>query len=114
MLRPRHFRANAEDVVATEAQVAALSPRYPTIRAPTAIVTGDRDGVVYAHIHSVGCARDIPGATLRTLAGVGHCPHYAAPDRVVETILEAERRAVACESDLAAAFARSRSSRDRV
>ena len=30
-----------------EAAVAALSPRYGAIRAPTEIVTGDRDGVVY-------------------------------------------------------------------
>jgi pimeloyl-ACP methyl ester carboxylesterase len=93
VFRPRHFKANAEDVVATEAHVAALSPRYGAIAAPTAVVTGDRDGVVYAHIHSIGCARDIPGATLTTLAGVGHSPHHSAPDRVIETILEVDRRA---------------------
>ena len=69
VLRPWHFRANAEDVVDIEGHVAVLSKRYGAIRAPTAIVTGDRDSVVYAHIHSAGCARDIPGATLRVLAG---------------------------------------------
>ncbi len=93
VLRPRHFKANAEDVVELEAHVAALSPRYGAIRAPTAVVTGDRDGVVYAHIHSAGCARDIPGATLTTLAGVGHSPHHSAPERVVAAILEVEARA---------------------
>jgi pimeloyl-ACP methyl ester carboxylesterase len=93
VLRPRHFRANAEDVVATKTNVAALSPRYPTIRVPTAIVTGDQDGVVYTHIHSVGCARDIPGATLTTLPGVGHSPHHVAPDAVIAAILEVEARA---------------------
>jgi pimeloyl-ACP methyl ester carboxylesterase len=93
VLRPLHFRANCEDVVEAQAAVAALSPRYREIRAPTEIVTGDRDGVVYAHIHSAGCARDIAGARLTTLAGVGHAPHHVAPDRIVEIILEAERRA---------------------
>jgi pimeloyl-ACP methyl ester carboxylesterase len=93
VLRPLHFRANCEDVVAAQAAVAALSPRYREIRAPTEIVTGDRDGVVYAHIHSAGCARDIAGARLTTLAGVGHAPHHVAPDRIVEIILRAERRA---------------------
>ena len=93
MLRPSHFRANAEDVVDIEAHVAALSPRYREIDVPTAIVTGDADGVVYAHIHSEGCARDIPGATLTVLEGVGHSPHYAAPEKVVATILEIDRRA---------------------
>jgi pimeloyl-ACP methyl ester carboxylesterase len=97
VLRPRHFRANAEDVVAAAAHVAALSPRYPTIRIPTAIVTGDHDGVVYAKIHSAGCARDIPGATLTVLPGVGHSPHHSAPDRAVAAILEVEARALSEE-----------------
>ncbi len=93
VLRPLHFRANCEDVADAEAAVAALSPRYGEIRAPTEIVTGDSDGVVYAHIHSTGSARDIPGARLTTLKGVGHSPHHVEPQRIVEIILEAERRA---------------------
>jgi len=97
VFRPRHFRANAEDVVAAESHVAALSPRYATIRVPTAIVTGDHDGVVYAKIHSAGCARDIPDATLTTLPGVGHSPHHSAPDSVVAAILDIEARALSEE-----------------
>ena len=93
VLRPPHFRANAEDVVATEGHVATLSPRYPTIRASTAIVSGDSDRVVYTHIHSVGCARDIPGATLTMLPGVGHSPHHVAPGAIVAAVLEVEARA---------------------
>ena len=73
--------------------MAALSPRYGAIRAPTAIVTGDSRRVVYAHIHSAGCARDIPGATLTTLAGVGHSPHHSAPESVVAAIVEVDARA---------------------
>jgi pimeloyl-ACP methyl ester carboxylesterase len=97
VFRPRHFRANADDVVAAEAHVAALSPRYATIRVPTAIVTGDHDRVVYAKIHSAGCARDIPDATLTTLPGVGHSPHHSAPDSVVAAILDIEARALSEE-----------------
>ena len=93
VLRPRHFKANAEDVVDLAAHVAALSPRYGAIRAPTVVVTGDCDGVVYAHIHSAGCAREIPGATLTRLAGVGHSPHHIAPESVVTAILEVDARA---------------------
>jgi hypothetical protein len=40
-----------------------------------ALAERDKDGVVFAHIHSVGCQRDIPGATLTVLEGVGHSPH---------------------------------------
>ena len=97
VFRPRHFRANAEDVVAAEAHVAALSPRYSAIRVPTAIVTGDRDGVVYAKIHSAGCARDIPGAKLTVLPGVGHSPHHSVPSAVVAAILDVEARALSEE-----------------
>jgi len=93
MLRPLHFRANCEDVADAEAAVAALSPRYGQIRAPTEIVTGDSDGVVSARIHSSGCARDIPGARLTTLEGVGHSPHHVEPQRIADVILEAEWRA---------------------
>jgi pimeloyl-ACP methyl ester carboxylesterase len=97
VLRPLHFRANAEDVVAMKGHVTALSPRYGEIRAPTTIVTGDHDGVVYAHIHSLGCERDIPGATLHVLPGIGHSPHHSAPERVVAAILEVEGRALSAE-----------------
>ena len=93
VLRPLQFRANCEDVATAKAAVIALSPRYPAIRAPTEIVTGDMDSVVSAAIHSEGCARDIPGARLRTLEMVGHSPHHAATDRVVDAILNAEQRA---------------------
>ena len=99
VLRPLHFRANCEDVAHAEAAVAALSPRYGAIRAPTEVVTGDSDGVVYAHIHSAGLARDISGARLTTLKGVGHSPHYVAPDRIVAIILAAEERARARERE---------------
>jgi pimeloyl-ACP methyl ester carboxylesterase len=93
LLRPRHFRANAEDVVDIEAHVNRLHARYNEIRVPTAVVTGDHDAVVYTHIHSVSCARDISGATLVTLEGVGHSPHYADPDAVVAAILDVDARA---------------------
>jgi pimeloyl-ACP methyl ester carboxylesterase len=99
VLRPAHFLANSEDVADLKANVTALAPRYPEIRAPTAIVTGASD-VVYAHIHSAGCARDIPGATLATLQGVGHSPHHSAPESVLAAILDVERRARAGEAFL--------------
>jgi pimeloyl-ACP methyl ester carboxylesterase len=95
MLRPAHFLANAQDVCDLKPFVTAMAARYGEIRTPIVIVTGDSDGVVYTHIHSIGCARDIPGATLKVLKGVGHSPHFAAPDSVIAAILEVERRAFA-------------------
>ncbi len=101
LLRPRHFRANCEDVAHAEAAVAAMSPRYGAIRAPTEVVTGDRDGVVYAHIHSQGLARDIAGARLTVFEGVGHSPHWVEPERVAAIIVEAARRAAERETEIA-------------
>ncbi len=93
VLRPFQYRSNCEDVVNAMASVAALSPRYRAIHAPTEIVAGDSDGVVSTRIHASGCAHDISGARLTILSGVGHSPHHTAADRVVEIVLEAERRA---------------------
>jgi len=95
LFRPRQFRANAEDFVDLHAATVALSPRYSEISTPTAIVMGAADSLVSADIHARRCARDIPGATLRLLDGVGHSPHFSAPEAVIEAVLEVERRAAA-------------------
>ena len=98
VLHPRRFGANAEDVVALKPFVVDLSQRYGRLAAPTEIVTGDTDGVVSPQLHAAGCARDIPGAALAILPGVGHSPHHASTESVVATILRAEARALANEA----------------
>jgi pimeloyl-ACP methyl ester carboxylesterase len=98
LFRPRHFRANAEDFVGLHAAAAALSPRYGEISAPTAIVMGAQDTLVSADIHARACAREIRDATLQLLDGVGHSPHFSAPDAVIAAILDVERRYVATAS----------------
>lgn len=85
-LRPRVFRANAEDIAGLRAFLEGQAPRLPGIAMPVAILSGDRDGVVLTERHSYGCARDIAGATLEILPGVGHSPHWAEPERTVATI----------------------------
>ncbi len=86
-LRPWAFRANAEDVADLRAHLEKQAPRIPAIALPVAILSGDRDAVVLTERHSYGCAREIAGATLKMLPGVGHSPHWAAPDATVETIV---------------------------
>ena len=92
VLRPAEFTANAQDVVHLHDFVTAQGPRMPTIAVPTAIIAGDGDTVVSPEIHARHAARDIPGATLLMLPGVGHSPHWADPDRVVEVIVGVARR----------------------
>jgi pimeloyl-ACP methyl ester carboxylesterase len=93
VLRPRHFRANAEDFVALCGEARALAPRYGEIAAPTVIVMGAEDNLVSADVHARRLERDIPGAILRMLPGIGHSPHFAAPDAVVAAVLDAEESA---------------------
>ncbi|MBX9740859.1 MAG: alpha/beta hydrolase [Beijerinckiaceae bacterium] len=93
VLRPSEFISNAQDVAGLAAFIDIQSKRMSEIAAPTTIVTGDRDSIVYAHIHSAGSARDIAGAHLVTLPGVGHAVHNVAPDRVVDAVTDVAMRA---------------------
>ena len=86
VLRPAAFRANAHDVHRLKPFVETMSKRYGEITVPTEIITGDTDDIVAPGIHSVGLERDIKGARLTVLPGVGHKPDYVATDTVVEAI----------------------------
>lgn len=99
VLRPEVFRANASDVARLKPFVRAQGGRLSEISAPTTIVTGDRDGVVYTHIHTDGAMALIKGARRVDLPGVGHSPHHAAPRAVAAAIIEVARRAKPAPSD---------------
>ncbi|AWC21967.1 2-hydroxy-6-oxononadienedioate/2-hydroxy-6-oxononatrienedioate hydrolase [Aminobacter sp. MSH1] len=86
VLRPRAFRANAIDVEGLYRHVLVAAPRYPTIEAPTVVISGDHDTVVYEEIHSIGLARDIPAAELVWVKNLGHKPDWVAPDLVVAAV----------------------------
>lgn len=92
LFRPANFRANAEDVARLKAHVDAAAPRYPEIRVPAIVLTGDRDGIVYAHIHSDGLARDLADVELRQLPGAGHMPHHSRTAAVVDAIHDMMKR----------------------
>ncbi len=87
-ITPRRFRANGQDVVKLKHHVTELSPRYKEINAPCVVITGDKDDTVLPSIHSHGLVRDIPGAKLVVLEGVGHMPHHAHPQAVLAAIDE--------------------------
>jgi pimeloyl-ACP methyl ester carboxylesterase len=86
VLRPKAFRANARDVAGLFGFVEKLAPRYGEITAPTVVISGNRDTVVYEEIHSVGLARDIPGAELLWVENLGHKPDWIASDLAVAAI----------------------------
>lgn len=95
VLRPSEFVANARDVAALKTFVIEQAPREKNVRVPVAIVSGDdSDTIVFTRIHSVGSAAAIPGATLKILPGVGHAPHWVAPEAIVEAVADVFTRSV--------------------
>ena len=86
VLRPTVFRNNARDVVNLLGYVTREALRYREITAPTVIITGDRDDVVLAELHSIGLERDIEGAELITIRNLGHKPDYIANDVAIAAI----------------------------
>lgn len=86
LLRPTTFEANAQDVAALHAFVTAQAPRYRELRVPVVAITGDSDAIVSPILHSAAIAREAPLGRFVLLPGVGHMPHHAAPEIVVEAI----------------------------
>jgi pimeloyl-ACP methyl ester carboxylesterase len=98
VLRPSVFQANAQDVARLYASVAEQSVRYGAIRVPVTVMGGDADRIVWTDLHSRSFAREVPGARLIVLPGVGHMPHHAAADMVIAEIEKlAEKIAPASE-----------------
>lgn len=86
VLRPSAFRANASDVQSLYPYALKNAARYKDIKAPTVVISGNRDTVVYEEIHSIGLERDIPGAELVWVDNLGHKPDWIAVDLVVAAI----------------------------
>ncbi|MEO4000782.1 alpha/beta hydrolase [Mesorhizobium sp. CAU 1732] len=106
VLRPSAFRWNAMDVAGLYDHVVEASKRYPEIKAPTVIITGNRDTVVLENIHSVGLARDIAGSELVWVDNLGHKPDWIAPDLVVAAIEKIAGRPIDLEAAARVAEAR--------
>lgn len=74
-------------------EIRAQHTRYPSIDIPVEIVHGDADDTVGIPIHSDPLTRQIDGANLTVLPGVGHMPHHAATEAVIAAVERAAGRA---------------------
>lgn len=92
-LRRTSLRANALQRANLLEEIEALHSRYGEIAVPVEIVHGDADTTVGLAIHAVPLARQIPGANLVILPGVGHMPHHVAGPEVVAAIHRVAARA---------------------
>lgn len=87
LFRPKTFRANAQDVVATKAEFEAQYFRYEEIAAPAIVITAEADRVVSPRIHAHALARMLPKAELVVTPGAGHMPHQIRPEAIAAAIL---------------------------
>jgi pimeloyl-ACP methyl ester carboxylesterase len=86
LFRPGHFRSNSTDSSNLRGHLIRQSRRYREIRVPTVIITGNRDQVVWAKLHSYALHGEVEGSELIKLVGVGHMPHYVRPDVVLDAL----------------------------
>jgi pimeloyl-ACP methyl ester carboxylesterase len=92
-VRASALSANARQRLVLKANVTEQSARYGAITVPVEIVHGNADKIVFAPIHSERLARDVPGAKLTLLPGIGHMPQHTARTEVTAAIDRAGARA---------------------
>lgn len=75
------------------AEIAHQQPHYTGLSMPVEILHGDADTIVPAPLHAEALAREVPGAALTLMPGMGHMPHITAPEEVIAAIDRAHGRA---------------------
>lgn len=93
VLRRESLRANAQQVNFLRPHIVTMSERYSTLTMPFEIVHGDADTIVPLTVHSEPLARQISGAVLTVLPGIGHMPQHVAAGAVEDAIDRAASRA---------------------
>ncbi len=92
-LRRSSLRENALQRASLLAEVTQMTRAYPAIDMPVEILHGTEDTTVWLSIHSEPLAEIIPGANLVRMEGVGHSPHHAEPQTVLDAVDRAASRA---------------------
>lgn len=84
--RPRAYEVNMQDFAVMYDAVRHQCERYRDIRLPTLVIAGDADEIVWTDLHSRCFAREVPGAELILMPGIGHMPQYADQETVLAAI----------------------------
>lgn len=92
-LRRESMRANARQVNFLRPDIVKMSKRYGDLNLPVEIVHGDADTIVPLEVHARPLSKQIPGAHMTILPGVGHMPHHVARDAAIAAIDRAAARA---------------------
>lgn len=84
-MRPRNFRANAQDMRRLNAQLTEQSTHYGKITAPITVFSGSRDTVLSPKIHTRALKQQVK-LDLVILENEGHMPHHREAMAVAKTI----------------------------
>jgi len=87
------MRANAQQVNNLYPHIVKMSKQYSGLSMPLEIVHGDADTIVPLSVHSEPLSRQVPGANLTVLEGIGHMPQHVAAGEVEDAIDRAAARA---------------------
>jgi len=87
-LRPSQFAALAEEYRYIRRDLGEMADRYGEIHAPTLIVSGAEDPLTRPSVQAERLAREIPGAQLELVPGVGHQMVWYAQQQVIEAVRE--------------------------
>ena len=101
--RPRAYEVNMQDFAVMYDGVLRQSGRYRDIRLPTLVIAGDEDEIVWTDLHSRCFAREVPGAELILMPGIGHMPQYADQETVLSAIEALAERVAPAKVDAAQA-----------
>ena len=93
VLRPATLRENARQLVALKEELRPMVPAYSGLAMPVGLAHGDADRTVGLDIHTRPLARQVPGARLTILPGIGHMLHQVATDACVAVIADTAGRA---------------------
>ncbi len=92
-LRRSSLRANGRQVDSLRPHVVEMSKRYSGITIPVELVHGAADTTVPLDVHARPLDALLPNSQLTVLPGIGHMPHHAQPQAVVDAINRAARKA---------------------
>ncbi len=92
-LRVSQLQLNANQIDSLHDHVDAMAGGYPALTMPIEVVHGTEDKTVGLQYHSERLAEEVASVRLTRLEGVGHMPHHADPEAVIDAIRRTAARA---------------------
>lgn len=86
LLRPQVWRANARDMAQVNTHLEGQEQHYEQVAAPTVILAGKADTVLWSHRHGAHVAARMQAAEMRWISGAGHNLHHHHPEAVLDAV----------------------------